>query len=81
MPLRQARRGARCSTLQTHEEQAVSDAGGTASAGESVSCLFDVGQELSPNVGMEEKKYLFRLWDFALTILFVSSQVSEEGRV
>ena len=40
--------------LQTHEHQALSDAGGTASAGERVSCLFDAGQELSINVGSDE---------------------------
>lgn len=44
-----------------------------------MSCLFDAGQELSPN--MDEKKHVFRLWNFALAILFVRSQVSEKGRV
>lgn len=78
--LKQVRRGPRCNMLQTHEHQAISDARGTASAGESVSCLFDAGQELTINVGMDEKKYVFRLQSFALAILFLSSQVSEEGR-
>ena len=67
--------------LRADEHQAISEAGGTASAGEGASCLFDAGQELSINVGMDEKKCVFRLQNFALTILFVSSQVSEEGRV
>lgn len=46
-----------------------------------VSCLSGAGQELSPSIGMDDKKCVFRLWNSALAILLVRSQVSEKGRV